>query len=398
MKNNKWQVTQNVASHLIVVFAGILFYLGLSNFNQVKAVAGQVAGLLSPFFVGIAIAYLLDGPARFFQAKLFRGRRGPAVAMAFVCALVLVGVLLGLVIPQVVQSLTTLASTLTAGMPGYLAQLREWIQQLSTQFGLDPEELNKALASYTQLLSQASSLITTMLLPRLLNYSVAIGSGLVTAITAIISALYMLLEKDKLLRQLRKVIYAALPPKRSHRVLAVCSQANQVFSGFINGKLLDSLIIGIICFFGMTLLRMPLTVLISTVIGVTNVIPFFGPFIGAIPSIMILLIFDPIKALEFAVFVLVLQQFDGNILGPKILGDSTGLSALWVLVAIIVGGGLFGFAGMVLGVPAFAVLYSLSSDWLALALRRRGVDENGDPLPPPEKAAGAPPDEAAGNQ
>ena len=387
MKNNKWQVTQNVASHLIVVFSGILFYLALSNFGQVKAVAGQVFSLLSPFFIGIAIAYLLDGPARYFQKKLFRGKRGPSVALSFVCALVLVSVLLGLVIPQVVQSLTTLA----AGVPGYLVQLRLWIQNISSEFGLDSSELDRVLSSYSELVSQASSLITTLVLPKLLGYGVAIGNGLVTAITAIISALYMLLEKDKLIHQMHKVVYAVLPLRRSRKVLDICRHANEVFSGFINGKLLDSLIIGIICFIGMTLFRMPLTMLISTVIGVTNVIPFFGPFIGAIPSIMILLIFDPIKALEFAIFVLVLQQFDGNILGPKILGDSTGLSALWVLVAIIVGGGLFGFAGMVLGVPTFAVLYSLVSDGLALALKLRGVDEYGQPLPPQD----TPPDPEA---
>ena len=387
MKNNKWQVTQNVASHLIVVFSGILFYLALSNFGQVKAVAGQVFSLLSPFFIGIAIAYLLDGPARYFQKKLFRGKRGPSVALSFVCALVLVSVLLGLVIPQVVQSLTTLA----AGVPGYLVQLRLWIQNISSEFGLDSSELDRVLSSYSELVSQASSLITTLVLPKLLGYGVAIGNGLVTAITAIISALYMLLEKDKLIHQMHKVVYAMLPLRRSRKVLDICRHANEVFSGFINGKLLDSLIIGIICFIGMTLFRMPLTMLISTVIGVTNVIPFFGPFIGAIPSIMILLIFDPIKALEFAIFVLVLQQFDGNILGPKILGDSTGLSALWVLVAIIVGGGLFGFAGMVLGVPTFAVLYSLVSDGLALALKLRGVDEYGQPLPPQD----TPPDPEA---
>ena len=377
MKNNKWQVTQNVASHLIVVFSGILFYLALSNFGQVKAVAGQVFSLLSPFFIGIAIAYLLDGPARYFQKKLFRGKRGPSVALSFVCALVLVSVLLGLVIPQVVQSLTTLA----AGVPGYLVQLRLWIQNISSEFGLDSSELDRVLSSYSELVSQASSLITTLVLPKLLGYGVAIGNGLVTAITAIISALYMLLEKDKLIHQMHKVVYAMLPLRRSRKVLDICRHANEVFSGFINGKLLDSLIIGIICFIGMTLFRMPLTMLISTVIGVTNVIPFFGPFIGAIPSIMILLIFDPIKALEFAIFVLVLQQFDGNILGPKILGDSTGLSAIWVLVSIVVCGGLFGFPGMVLGVPTFAVLYTLVRDWANSRLRRKGLDGNGGPLP-----------------
>ena len=169
---------------------------------------------------------------------------------------------------------------------------------------------------------------------------------------------------------------------RARSVLEVCYHANRVFGGFIIGKIIDSSIIGVLCFVCMTLLRLPFAVLISVIVGVTNIIPFFGPFIGAVPSILILLIVDPIAALKFAVFVLLLQQFDGNILGPKILGDSTGLSALWVLVAIIVSGGLFGFAGMVVGVPVFAVLYALASSFFARRLREKGIDEEGNPLPP----------------
>lgn len=175
---------------------------------------------------------------------------------------------------------------------------------------------------------------------------------------------------------------ALLPLPRARSVLEVCSRANRVFGGFIIGKIIDSSIIGVLCFVCMTLLRLPFAVLISVIVGVTNIIPFFGPFIGAVPSILILLIVDPIAALKFAVLVLLLQQFDGNILGPKILGDSSGLSALWVLVAIIVSGGLFGFAGMVVGVPVFAVLYALASSFFARRLREKGIDEEGNPLPP----------------
>ena len=180
---------------------------------------------------------------------------------------------------------------------------------------------------------------------------------------------------------MRKVIYAFLPMEKARRTLTVCRNANRVFNGFIYGKLIDSAIIGVLCFILMSLFKMPFALLISVVVGVTNVIPFFGPFIGAIPSVMILLMVDPIVAIEFGVLILILQQFDGNILGPKILGDSTGLSAIWVLVAIIVGGGLFGFVGMVIGVPTFAVLYSLTSDLLARRLKAKGIDKDGNPLP-----------------
>ena len=185
---------------------------------------------------------------------------------------------------------------------------------------------------------------------------------------------------------MRRVTYALLSRDKADRVLRISRQANEVFSGFIAGKIIESAIIGMLCFAGMTIFRMQYALLISVVVGVTDVIPFFGPFIGAIPSIMILLIVDPWDALYFGIFVLALQQFDGNILGPKILGDSTGLSPIWVLVAIIVGGGLFGFAGMVVGVPTFAVLYALTREWVTDRLRARGLDEEGRPLLPAEQA------------
>ena len=158
--------------------------------------------------------------------------------------------------------------------------------------------------------------------------------------------------------------------------------------GFINGKLIDSAIIGVLCFILNLILQIPYNILIAVIIGVTNVIPFFGPIIGAVPCIMILIIVDPWSALRFAVLVLALQQFDGNILGPKILGDSTGLSAIWVLVSIVVCGGLFGFPGMLLGVPTFAVLYALVQEWVNHRLKEKGIDGDGNPLLPPREVSG----------
>jgi len=163
----------------------------------------------------------------------------------------------------------------------------------------------------------------------------------------------------------------------------VCGQANRIFVGFINGKIIDSAIIGVLCFILNLILQIPYNILIAVIIGVTNVIPFFGPIIGAVPCIMILIIVDPWAALRFAVLVLALQQFDGNILGPKILGDSTGLSAIWVLVSIVVCGGLFGFPG----VPTFAVLYALVREWVNHRLREKGIDGDGNPLLPSSEGA-----------
>ena len=324
---------------------------------------------------GFVIAYLLDGPVRFFEEK-FSMKRGLSIAVSYLLAIALFGVLLSFVLPQVVQSVMVLANNLNA----YLQSLNAFVAEVSTRFDLDEELIEGMMLSYTDLMKQATDLLRSFM-PQLLDYSMAVGSGLVSALTAFIASVYMLMGKHRLLGQMRKVIYAFLPMKKARRMLTVCSNANRVFNGFIYGKLIDSAIIGVLCFILMSLFKMPFALLISVVVGVTNVIPFFGPFIGAIPSVMILLMVDPIVAIEFGVLILILQQFDGNILGPKILGDSTGLSAIWVLVAIIVGGGLFGFVGMVIGVPTFAVLYSLTSDLLARRLKAKGIDKNGDPLP-----------------
>lgn len=371
-KENKWQVTGRVASNLIVVFAGVAFYMALSNFDALRAQLRAWLGILSPFVWGLVIAYLLDAPVRFFESKL-GGRRKLSILISYVLAFLVVGFLLRMVLPQIGDSLFLLAGRI----PSYLDNLSVLMQNSR----LDELGLDKVLGSYQELLEKATGMVSSFL-PKIVGYGVAIGNGFISAVTALISSVYMLMGKDRLLRQLRKAVLALLPLPRARSVLEVCSHANRVFGGFIIGKIIDSSIIGVLCFVCMTLLHLPFAVLISVIVGVTNIIPFFGPFIGAVPSILILLIVDPIAALKFAVFVLLLQQFDGNILGPKILGDSTGLSALWVLVAIIVSGGLFGFAGMVVGVPVFAVLYALASSFFARRLREKGIDEEGNPLPP----------------
>ena len=383
-KRKRWRITPRTWSNLFVVCVGIAFYLFLSNFDEVRLRLNSLGKVIQPFVAGFALAYLLNIPASYLEKNFFtrfKFRRMLSILTSYLLAVLLLAVLLSSVVPQVVQSVVDLVNN----SEGYINNLNATALWLSDRFGLDQRELEPLLISYQDLLRQAASLLTAAL-PQLLDFGMAVGNGLVTALTAVISSVYMLTSKHALIGQLRRVTYALLSRDKADRVLRISRQANEVFSGFIAGKIIDSAIIGVLCFAGMTIFRMQYALLISVVVGVTNVIPFFGPFIGAIPSIMILLIVDPWDALYFGIFVLALQQFDGNILGPKILGDSTGLSPIWVLVAIIVGGGLFGFAGMLLGVPTFAVLYALTREWVTDRLRARGLDEEGRPLPPAEQA------------
>ncbi len=368
--------SKRTISNLIVVCVGILLFLALYNFGAIRQFAGWLFRIFSPFVAAIGIAYVLNMPMRFFERKVYRKlriRRGLSVLTVYLLAMLIIGMVLGLVLPQVATSLLALGRS----VPRYLDNLSGFAAWLAETFSLETDSLDFVLISYQDILAKILDWVRTSL-PNLVGITMQVGSGLVGALTAIIASIYMLLSRDKLLRQCKRAIYAILPTARADGVLRVGRLSNEVFSGFISGKLLDSAIIGLLCFVFMAVMNawiipMPFALLISIVVGLTNIIPFFGPFIGAIPSIMILLLVNPWSALWFTIFIILLQQFDGNILGPKILGDSTGLPALWVLVAIIVGGGFFGFSGMLLGVPTAAVLYTLFADWTARRLAKKGI-------------------------
>mgnify|MGYP002347794109 CR=1 FL=1 len=378
MRKKAWPLDSRTLSNLIVVLVGISFYFTLYRFAEVRAKIAMILSVISPFTTGFVIAYLLNSPMCFFERSLYQKskyRRGLSIVTVYLLAVVILAILLNLIIPQVIQSMTDLVMN----MENYLDQLNVLVQSLIVRFHLEGEGITDLVISYQELMNRIVRM-STEAMPKIFNLGVAVGNGVITAITALISSIYMLSGKGRLVPQLRKLIYALAPKTNADRFLGVCSRANRIFVGFINGKLIDSAIIGVMCFALALIFRIPYPVLVSLVVGVTNVIPFFGPIIGAVPCVMILLIVDPWAALRFGVLVIALQQFDGNILGPKILGDSTGLSAIWVLVSIVVGGGLFGFPGMLLGVPTFAVIYALVREWTNARLEAKGIDGNGNPM------------------
>ncbi len=251
----------------------------------------------------------------------------------------------------------------------------------------------------TKLLEFANSII-----PKLGDLSIKVKDGAIDFVIALkdfiigfIVAIYLLISKETFIAQTRKVMYAIFPKNVGKSILRVSARINSTLSGFLSGKLVDSFIIGTICFIVMRIFSWDFAVLISVIIGVTNIIPFFGPFFGAIPSALLLLMAAPKQVIPFVIFIIILQQVDGNIIGPKILGDSTGLSPFWVMFAIFVGGGLFGFAGMLLGVPIFAVVYELFREFVEYLLKKKKLshrtsDYNDFDInnPPPSPAASAP--------
>ncbi len=355
----------------VILFVGItliLAYYVVNHMPVVKSGFAKLNDILMPFYMGIIMAYLLCpiynatvrlvykmNKKRFARPiSCLRVSRILATLAALTFLVLVIAGLMVMVIPDLWDSILGLV----LDSPNMAAKAQDWIQ-------LHVDE-HPALAMILQgkLENMSESLMEwgqEQLLPGMEAIMTGVVGTLGTVLdifVALIICVYILNSKEIFMAQSRKLILAMFKPEKAEEIFEFGRLCNQTFGGFINGKIIDSAIIGVLCFIAMSLMKLPMTMLISVVVGVTNIIPFFGPFIGAIPSIIILLIIDPISAVKFGIMVLILQQLDGNIIGPKILGKTTKLASFWVMFAIIVGGGLFGFLGMILGVPVFAIVYT----------------------------------------
>ena len=361
-----------------VVGACIAFYLLLNNLGYFLGRIGIFINILSPFAGGIVIAYILDPMVKFFYARLFKekkGTRGFAILLAYAVAILLLMLLAWLVVPQIVNSI----GMLFTNFPSYIQGVQEMLLYVQSEYGIDLQQATKMLDDSEAMVKEIYAMATDAM-PQIVASIGSVASNFVAIFTSIAASIYMLADKDHLLHQLRTLAHAFLPEKVASNTLRICHYANVNFTGFFVGKIIDSAIIGVITFVAMTILRLDFAVLISVFIGITNIIPVFGPFIGAIPSVFILLLIDPLQAVIFCVLILIIQQLDGNFIGPKILGSSIGISALWILFSIVVGGDLFGIVGMIVGVPVFATLYGLAQEFVHYALDKRGIDSEGNPV------------------
>lgn len=374
------EATTRTVSHIIVVLVGIAFCFLLLNIKGLQSGLDFFLSLIKPFIYGFVIAYLLAEPIKFMENTLLKGldkgkkraklKRSVAVFVALILSFLIIGALLSVVLPQLIDSMLTLVNNIQL----YIANAEVWAKDMISTTNIDPVLYEQVFVTWEQILDKSSAILVT-LFQQLIGFTGHVTAGVLNIFVAIIISIYLLTAKERYFAQIKKVLYALLPSTVVERIVEVGRLSNKTFNGFINGKIIDSLIIGVITFVCLSLMKMPYILLVSVIIGVTNIIPFFGPFIGAIPSVFIIFIVDPVKALWFIIFIFLLQQFDGNILGPKILGNSTGLPAVWVLFAILVGGGVAGFVGMLVGVPTFAVIYALFKGYLEQRLMRKGMSK-----------------------
>lgn len=393
MKNDKyrtyiyWGVTALTVLLLLVVAVFVVM-----RWSLVAALGAKIANILAPVIYGAVFAYLLNPVYNRVQAAVMKmtekiitqeeGRKRlggflGTLASLFLLVAVVVG-LISMLIPQLINSIRGVMETL----PASINNLEIWLEKVLAD---NPDLEQQVMQHYGAAADYLQNWLTNVVVPNIYRIIGSVSSGVVLVVRAVFDILiglivmvYLLNMKEKLLAQAKMIIYGLFPLKIANKVIEEGRYVHQVFGGFIIGKLLDSLIIGLICFVLLGFANMPYVLLVSVIVGVTNVIPFFGPFIGAIPSAFLILLSDPMKCLYFLIFILLLQQFDGNILGPKILGDSTGLSSFWVLFSILLFGGLMGFVGMIIAVPTFAVIYRLVTEFTTWKLGKKALSDSLD--------------------
>lgn len=391
-KNSHWNIRPYLALGLtifLVLSLCIVVFFLIYRYNGFAASWKRLTYILQPIIIGIIVAYLINPIMVFFEKYLIRLiephmkkkekakklSRTIATFGALAVFVLIIVLLLVMLIPQLIESIQGLVVTLPGEVEALIAKINILLKGNSQAADM----LEDTLIYTTDFLRNWAM---NDLLPKGNQYLTSITTGifglfkvLLNIAVGLIVSIYLLFSKETFIGQMKKLTYALFKPKKANIIVETARKSNEIFGGFISGKIMDSAIIGVICYIVLLIMKMPYPVLVSVIIGVTNIIPFFGPFIGAVPTFIIIALANPIQGLYFLIMVLILQQVDGNIIGPAILGDSTGLSPFWVVFAIMVGGGLFGFMGMLLGVPVFAVIYYILQRIIYRLLRNRKLPE-----------------------
>ncbi len=383
-KNERFSYVRAGVMSFCVISAVIVFFFAIFKLGDILAFMGKVVNILQPVILGAVIAFLMNPMVKALDRsinktlnKIFK-KQGQfqkfslytAITLSLLFFVLVISVFFYMVIPEFATTLTSLIAVL----PDQIRTLWVWLINLM--------ENNNAVASVINAgFNALNNWVQEHLVSNATTYATYLASGVINVVNFVIDCLiglvlafYLLAGKATIKRQIRKILLAFSKEETTARVISVMRKSNAIFSGFINGKLINALIIGILCFVGCSIMKIPYVMLVSVVIAVTDMIPVFGPYIGAVPCALLILLNSPIKCLYFVIFIILLQVFDGNVIGPRILGESTGLSAFWVMVAIILGGGLFGIIGMLIGVPTFAVIYYLVRAFVHSLLRKKNYN------------------------
>ena len=346
----------------IILSYAALLVLGVIYFESIFQYLGELLNIIQPFIIGFILAFIFNIPMKFFEKKLaIQNKKKRRVVSAILSVLLILLVLLlvvMVVVPQVIENVRTLIDNL----PSIFAQAEKWLNYVFEEIRLSPDLLDKINEFQTRFAQTFISTLTAWA-PNIASGVSHITTSVINIFMGFVMAIYMIFSKDKLIRQVKKFAHALFNDQHYQYISEVVKLTGTTFENFLAGQLTESIIIGVLCYIGCMILDIPYASIAAIVIGFTNIIPYFGPIIGAVISSVLILFVSPVKALIFLVFSTLLQQFESNLIYPHVVGNSVGLSALWVLFAVSVGGGLFGIPGMVFGLPTFSVIYELLRRW-----------------------------------
>ena len=379
--NNEWNnkkkemTDKTFRNYFFLITFGICLLVGLLNIKYLVGYLGLFMNILTPILIGLGVAFILNIPMSFIENHFLafmnrfknkkrrfvkknrdinKGKRMIAIALTFIFVIGILAGLITFVIPQVSESV----DTLMVKLPGYVDSFNALVDEALAFFNLPSTLWTDINIEWETLMEQFGSLLLSSV-PEIFNATKNITVGFFNVIMGIVISIYLLADKENLLALKDKLIYAYIRKDRADFIQDVSVTANQVFHGFIAGQITEAFILGTLCTVGLAILQIPYALLIGVLVGMTSVIPVFGAFLGAVPSGFILLVVNPIYCLIFVIYIIALQQVESNVIYPRVVGGSIGLSVLWVLVGMIIGGSLFGFLGIILGIPSFAVFYAV---------------------------------------
>jgi predicted PurR-regulated permease PerM len=374
--NSKY-TTIAIYSFLVAVSV-ILFYLAISQVSIFTDKLDSIIVILQPFIIGFSIAYIINFLLEFYENKVLetkyikklklKSKRGLGIILSYITAFFIISMVVKFLLPQLIDSIVGLVNDI----PTYINSTTEFVDKVIKDLNIEEQYSKTLMDNFNNLINYIIRFVTN-LIPALGSLVAKIASSIWNVILGIIVSVYLLIDKEKLCALTKKVTYGLLPENYANSLIRLVHKSNYTFGRFLIGKIIDSLIIGVLTFIILTIFKMPYTVLVSVIVGITNIIPFFGPFIGAIPSFIIILFVSPVQSVWFLLIIFFIQQLDGNVIGPKILGDSIGISAFWILFSILIAGKVLGLVGMIIGVPLFAIFYSIVKGFIEGRLKKKGL-------------------------
>jgi len=374
------ETKERMKANILTAIVAIVLFVLLSNLAAVLASVKGFMAILTPFFIGLCIAFVLNVLMKILENKVFfkmadskkkwvnKLRRPLCLLLSYVIALSIISGITAFIIPEFISSV----KSLTDNIPSYLASLQQTIVDLLDKFGASGNLVETLTSQWTKILTNGVKIVGNVV-PQVFTVTMGITSGVINAFIGIIISIYMLSSKERLIRNMKKFLFAFFPEKFSIGTLHVFKTANKYFSAFVSGQITEAFVLGTMCFIGMSIFGFKYALLISVTIAFSSLIPIFGALLGAIPSAFILLIISPWQALWFIIFLIVLQQIEGNLVYPRVVGTSIGLSGIWVMFAVIVCGSLAGVVGILIGIPTFATVYALMREAINRNLRGRSI-------------------------